>query len=271
MSLPTTNLTAHFDASATTNLFKTLGSPNISNSTGTPADGDAVEAWQKESDSGNDVGFIWPVSNTQAPNFRSGGSALMLHSCLDFDGTTDKLQCFTNAISTKVMSGIASLAAHTILIAIYPEVISSTGHGENTGHMILGDDTNGYYGLNLYDSSGTKKAYGYIYDGSDNFVEVACTAAASHVLMWRHTGGTQYISVDGGTEVSGAAGTIGSDTKMDLCGGGSAFYNGRIGEIAIYSDGTAGGSLATAISYFTAKWLGSAAVVVPFNLFQHST
>ncbi len=271
MPLPTTNLTVHWDASTTTHLKTTAGSL-VSNSTGTPSDGDDVLVVQPETDSGVAAGLTERTSDSQAPTFRSGGSALMAHSCLDFDGSVDWIEAVGDNFAE--LGGrfnvLLTAAAHTILIAFYPEVISSTGHGENAGHMLFGDHTSGYYGLNLYDNSGTKKIYGYMYDGSDHFVEQPLTVGESHVVMWRHESGNQYLSVDGGSEVSGVCGTADSAILAQgvSAGGGPAttLYNGRIGEIAVYNAALTGSNLTNAINYFTQKWItgGGGSVMTPY-------
>jgi hypothetical protein len=256
MPLPTTNLTLHLDASDTDNLFTTWvdGAPH----TGTPADGNAVQAWKAETD-----GSVTPCNAAyrggNAPAYRSG-TPLMLLPCLDFDGTNDAMTLVTNAgvAAYHSSSQFFSTTARTMLVAFYAESISATNAGAAGGfsnHGLVSADDKWY--LNLYNDGGQRKVQFGAHDGSWKMVAVNISENTNHVACARHDGTNLYLSVDGGAESSTACGTISgdsSDVRIGL-GGDGVLYNGRVGEIAMYSTALTGTDKTDANSYFTTKWV----------------
>jgi hypothetical protein len=123
MPLPTTNLTVHLDASDTDKLFTTWvnGGPH----TGTPADGNSVQAWMRETDGSLDP---CTAAYVTAPVWRTGGSSPMLLPCLDFDGSTMEMRLSTDATTSsyKASSEIFGASAKTILMALYVDAITAT-------------------------------------------------------------------------------------------------------------------------------------------------
>ena len=76
-------------------------------------------------------------------------------------------------------------------------------------------------------------------------------------LMYRHEGGHLFASLNGGAEVSVASGETTQLTSLLHIGKSDpgSYYDGCIGEVAIYDAALAGADLHTAIQYFTDKWL----------------
>jgi hypothetical protein len=254
MPLPTTNLTLHLDASDTDNLFTTWvdGGPH----TGTPADGNAVQVWRRETD-----GSVTPANGayvSSGPAYRSG-TPLMDLPCLDFSGT-DELRLVNDTSRTTYhgSSVFFSTTAKTLLGAFYAESISATNAGAAGGFsnegIIAGDDK--WY-LNVYNSGGQRKLEFGGHDGSWKMVEVNISEGVTHVFKARHDGSNLYLAVDGGAESSAACGTLSGDSTQVRVGrgGDTAWFNGRIGEIAGYnsSDLTNANS---GVTFLRSKWQG---------------
>jgi hypothetical protein len=256
MPLPTTNLTIHLDASDTDKLFTTW--VDGGSHTGTPADGNSVQAWVRETD-----GSVTPANAVyyggNAPVYRSG-TPLMLLPCLDFDGTNDGMVLANNTDETGYLgsSNFFSTTARTILVAFYGESITATNATASTAidnHGLICTDT--HFTISLRNDGGQRKAQVAAHDGAWKMAETNISEATSHVLCVRHDNTNLYISVDGGSETSAACGTVGADTAQVFIGRSpnAVFLNGRVGEIAIYSSALTGTDKTDAISYFTTKWI----------------
>ena len=257
MPLPTTNLTLHLDASDTDKLFTTW--VNGGAHTGTPADGNAVQAWSRETDGSLTPAHAAYNSGTTAPAYRSG-TPLMLLPCLDFDGTNDEMRIVGDATVTDYRNDglIFAASGKTIIVAFYAESITLTG-GTDSCHSIIGNDS-GYFNLYCRDEAGTKKLKFFNYDGTVNNVDQTITAGTTVVACARHDGTNVYLSVDGGSESSTASGASATWPNMSVwigrANGGPGFFDGRIGEIACYNAALTGTGLTDAIAYFRSKWQG---------------
>jgi hypothetical protein len=265
MALPTTNLTLHLDASDTDKLFTTW--VDGGSHTGTPGDGDAVQAWSRETD-----GSVTPAHaaySTDWPLYRSG-TPLMALPCLDFDGTDSEVRIVDNTNRSSYLNGgqLVGAQAKTILVAFWAEAVSlsSADPSENHGLIAFGDCA-----LTLKSVGGNPKIHFNNHDGGWDTVEESITTAATVVACARHDATNIYISVDGGSEVSTASGATGTWPSSDMRIGraaGSGRLNARIGEIAIYSAALTGTDLTDAIAYFRAKWQGvggpTARIVTPY-------
>jgi hypothetical protein len=256
MPLPTTNLTLHLDASDTDKLFTTW--VNDGPHTGTPADGNAVQAWMRETD-----GSVTPATAAYnggaAPAYRSG-TPLMLLPCLDFDGTDDAMAICSDATVASYIgpSSFFSTTARTILVSFYGESITASNAGAAGGysnHGIIAADDKWY--LNCFNDGGQRKVQAGAHDGSWKMVAVNISEATNHVALVRHDGTNLYLSVDGGSESSVAVGTISGDATQIYVGrsGDAVRFNGRIGEVAFYSSNLTGTDKTNAITYFTDKWV----------------
>jgi hypothetical protein len=250
MPLPTTNLTFHLDASDTDKLFTTFvnGGPH----TGTPVDGNEVQAWAAETD-----GSVSPANagrpDGQAPNYRST-TPLMLLPCLDFDGADQMTVCTDTSYDTLIGTNqFFGTQTKTILLAIYPETISGTASPvtDNDALIALYDD-----GLHVWNDGGTRKATFSINDGSLKSVSVTIGTGATYVLCARQDSSNIYLSVDGGSEVSAACGASAvwpQGVVLGRSNNSGARYNGRYGEIAFYN---ASAYPTDAIAFLRSKWQG---------------
>lgn len=254
-SLPTTNLTLHADASFTTsNLFTTFSSGGTH--TGTVADGSAVQVWEDRGDGVSDVILRYDVSTTE-PVWRST-TPLMLLSCLDFDGTNDFLYGATQTGTARAISSFVSSTEATVLIAFRVDAISTAAlDGSEYNNDALWADAGGYLGIHLRDFGSQAELMFYNYPGTPTSVTINISYATSTVACWRHTATTLYGSVNGGTESSIASGTTTSVAEALRIGRnyGSEYYDGRIGEIAIYNTALTGSALTDANAYFVDKWV----------------
>lgn len=253
MALPLTNLTLHADASDADNLFTTFEGDG--SHSGTPVDGSDVQVW--DNDNGiADVCLTFPVSAGQAPQWRST-TPLMQLPCLDFDGAADTLRAFSqDGGLVKAISNFIAADAFTILVAFRAESITDTGNHFDA-HALLGD-LGGFVGISLRDNAGQKVLQCWNWDGNADSVDLNINEGESYVVMFRHESGNLFASLNGGSESSVASGNT-SDLSGQLCLGkttlGSEFYNGRLGELAIYDAGLSGSNLSDAVSYFTDRWI----------------
>jgi hypothetical protein len=251
MALPTTGLTAHFDASSAADLYTTFvsGGPH----TGTPVDGSAVAVWDHAA--GANLIFKQESSNP-LPIWRASTPLLPL-PCVDFDfpvSVHQRLALTNNAGTAQPLSAVISSSAFTLLISFYAETITSAANSY-TAHALIGDIL-GYWGAFLSLVGGVPKVLAYNYDGTQDYVRLDCSAGASHVLMMRHQSGTLYASLDGGAESSVASGNTSNVTgNVHLGIALSAGLYGRLGEVALYNTALTGTDLTDAVSYFTSKWL----------------
>lgn len=254
MALPTTNLTAHFDASDLSTLFKTFVSGGAH--TGVPADGDSVEVWKSL------VGSTTQLRATNKPVYREA-TPLMALPCLDFASASSHVMgAVDNSGSNLAGSVFMGAAAKTVIIACYPESApaAQTSNLENAT-ILLGHS--GYFGVMLGASGGECYAAGGNYDGNyDATAFLSAPINASHVVMVRKDGSTLYTCVDGLSEVSAASGDTAAMFHIMTVGQGyfaAPFFNGRIGEIAVYDAALTGTDRSDAMDYFTSKWLGISA------------
>jgi hypothetical protein len=269
MPLPTTNLTLHLDASDTDNLFTTWGAAGAH--TGTPADGNAVQVWRRESDGSlTPAQGVYTNSDTsRSPVYRST-TPLMLLPCLDFDGSNDQMAVCDNTSDTSNYgtSAFYGLSAKFIIFSVYFEAIDSTQAAFLDRDGVIGG--NARFMLHARNDGGTRKIYLANEDsGGLDIVEHAVSLATTYVVCMRHDGSSIYLSVDDGAEVSTASGATVAEAAAFVIGraGGATNFNGRFGEIAVYnSDGTS--QKADALAYFRAKWQGvgapTARIVTPY-------
>jgi hypothetical protein len=256
MALPTTNLTLHLDASDTDKLFTTWvdGGPN----TGTPADNGAVEVWSRETDGSVNPAHAAYAAAGRTPLYRSG-TPLMMLPCLDFDGTDDELRVVGDATRASYLNTGEFMGdqAKTILVAFWAEAVTSTSADPSELHAVVG--TSGDCNLSLKDVAGTPTLQFNNHDGSWDTVSKTVATGTTVVACARHDTSNIYLSVDGGSESSTASGATSGWPIAELRvgrGGGSVFFNGRVGEIAIYSAALTGTDLTAAIAYFRLKWQG---------------
>ena len=251
MALPTTGLTFHADASVVTDLWKT-NAPFATH----PADNEGFSFWD-DVEHADIVG-----AGVASPVWRSG-TPLMLLPCTDFDGSSQYFQLKNNAGTVnKALSDIITNSAATLLVSFYAEGITANAAAAYDNDCIFGD-AGGFFGLHLKNSADPRLLF-YNWDGNEDTLSLATTINASHVAMMRHEGSNIYGSIDGGSESSVASGNTSTMTGNPQIarGVGAKYFNGRIGEIAIWNAALTGSDLSDAISYFTSKWLGVAGAML---------
>lgn len=274
MALPTTGLTLHCMADVTTHLFTTYSSSGTHS--GTPVDGNAVQVWDDEGDGISDVAVIYHATNTE-PNFRSS-TPLMKNSCLDFDGSADWMEVYNQTgLATKALSTLIANNAFTLAAVFYPETISSTAANVYDNDALFADQ-GGYWGLFFKDESGTKKLYGYNFDGSVDQIGATINTGHTWIAIFRHDSGNLKLTTidDSGSETnatdvaSGNTQLVSFAVNLGKSGTASAYYNGRIGEFAFYNVSVTGSDLTDLKNYFKDKWL-TLAGANPFNSGNIST
>ena len=244
MALPTTGLTFHADASAVTDLWRSAN-PFANH----PADGEDTEFW----DDVEHADIAAASTGGSGASWRSG-TPLMLLPCLDFDGT-DSYKLSNNAMSVdKTLANVITNSAFTVFGSIYVEAISTNAANFYDNDGIL-SDSGGFWGVHVKTGN---IVFGN-YDGSADQVALAISLATSYYFMFRHEGGNIYGSLNGGAESSAASGNTQDVTGQPRIGrnfgGSNKFFNGRMGEIAIWNVALTGSDLTDAHAYFAAKWL----------------
>ena len=259
LTLPTTNLTLHVDASTNARLFTTANGGGTGVHTGAVSDGTSVLIWDDEGDGVADVLFF----NNFGPVPWRSTTPLMALPCLAFDGSTSQLETRNQAAAvTKPLSDFITAGAYTILVAFYPVAVATSAAQVTSNVGVVGDN-NSYVGLYLKDEAGTYKLFGYTFDGTNRIVPATglpLTLGTSYVAMLRYGGGTLALSLNGGAESTVGTGTTISDVTARLYVGrsGAAYFQGRVGEVAVYNAALSGAALAEALTYFQTKWLPTA-------------
>lgn len=167
---------------------------------------------------------------------------------LDFDGTNDTM--ISNDIDT-----FLSASTYSAFVVVWIDVINTTNSDAYLNDAIYGD-TNGHMGLHLHGT--TPNAELYSYDGAFKELSIAITTGAAHVIHTRHESGNIYISVDGGSESSLAAGNmtnIAGNFKIGQGNSSGGFLDGKIGEFFIYDAARSSGEITALINYLMAKWV----------------
>lgn len=270
MALPTTNLTLHCDASDTGQLFTTLNGGGSGIHTGTPGDGGAVQVWDDEGDGIADVALVYVTTGTE-PNYRSG-TPLMLLPCLDFDGSADEIEVVTQMGGAKAISTLLAAGAKTIAIAFYVEAATLNSGNPYSNHILFGD-TGQFLSLSVRTSGGVYFLQFYNWDGNVDVVELSLNLSTSYVVVATHNGTNLTLTLitdNGGSETSATPVASGNTSSLSGSagvgrGGGGGYFNGRVGEFALYNAVLAGTDLTDLKQYFYAKWLpsGGAANAVP--------
>lgn len=247
--LPTSGLTAHFDASDTDDLWTTYvsGGPH----TGTPGDGDTVYVWEE---AGGANLILKKAGGSASPDYRSTTPLLPL-PCLDFaNSSTNYLALTNNTGTSQPISAVIANNAFTVLVAFWAEAIGGATPTYQSDAILA--DSAGYWGVHLGTVSSVTKVSAYNYDGNQDHLMLDCSVGAPHVFMMRHESGTLYASLDGGAESSMASGnTTNISNQLYVGRGQTGSFNGRIGEFAIYNTALTGTDLSDAIAHFVAKWL----------------
>jgi|JI10StandDraft_1071094.scaffolds.fasta_scaffold87540_3 hypothetical protein len=247
MTLPTSGLTFHGDASVNTDLWTTNTAGSFS---GSVTDGNGVIYW-------DDVEHadVMAGRTIASPPVWRQSTPLMALPCLSFVGGLN-LRLENDADTAhKVLSDVTSASAFTVVASIYVAGVTNNSANAYSNDPVI--DSGSYFGLYLKNTGSDYRLQAFVWDGSAKVVEIVVSLATSYVVMFRLESGTLYASLDGGTESSVACGNISSLINQVFIGlSGAGSYNGRIGEVAIYNTALTGTNKTDALSYFTSKWLG---------------
>lgn len=268
MALPTTNLTLHLDAKDVDTVFTTANGGGSGVHTGVPSDGATFQVWDDEGDGVSNVAFFGNAAfaGGNDPKIRIA-SPLMLHPCVDFatadgDNLVSQIQAGNGG---KALSNFISGSAWSVVIAIYPETIATTGGLTVSNDAIFG--ANGFFAMLVRDASGTKKVFVRSNDGLGNNVDIEGTIGTGDtwiVVARRDATHLKLTIIDSaGNEVSAsnvaAAATSGLGNNLVIGRNtSSSTFDGRIGELAIYNAELTGTDLNDAKDYFKANWLAPA-------------
>lgn len=247
--LPVTSLTLHCDASTNSQLYTAYGPPP----SGTPVDGSRIQVWE---DMGDGVGDVMPRAInvvTDPPTWRQA-APLMALPCLDFDGVGNHFDVMDQAGTSYLASSAFLTASDFDLLFAFHLDAAPTGDNDipTLNTTLLRTDS---AGISFKVTGGVTCIVGWNYDGGYDTVLLPVTVGESHVVRFRHTGGNIYLSLDGGAESSAASGDSTSLTGQVIVGRSGiagTYFPGRIGEFAIYNDGSLGNA---ALDYFLGKWL----------------
>jgi len=252
-SLPTTNLTAHFDFSDLATLYKTCTpGNNPAYSSAASADGDAIAIIQSTHPVTPSDITAHPAGNS-SPTFPTlkQTTPLLGTRCLDFDGG-DFLRIMNRTADSDFSTAITA-SAGTMIVAFRILAFPSAG---NADVIFASKDNGAYFGIYAANQSGTHVSC-LNFDGSYLSNNHAAAIDENHVVMWRHESGVLYSSIDGGSESSVASGNTSPVTAIGIggCDGSTRPFDGRIGEVAVWDIALTGADLTNAIAYFTDKWL----------------
>jgi hypothetical protein len=164
-------------------------------------------------------------------------------ACADFDGSSDYL------VTTDLARYFLSFnSAMMVVSGIFDTLTIALASFRSEGHPMtcLSD------GTMLINAFSNNNVYGAHYDGSGPPVDnasAAISATTAYVFTLRHSGGNIYLSVNGGTEVSAASGTITSlASTLNLGYRGNGFLDGKIFEAVTFSTPPSTADIATLVA-----------------------
>ncbi len=257
-TLPTTNRTAHLDASNSDDVWDNYGPPPSTSST----DGSNAERWDLE---GSTVNLGWSGNTANAPTYRVT-TPLMENACLDFNGTSEYYVAYQDDGATTIpMSDWLDVDGWTIAIAFWTEAVTAdeASPWDNPALLI---DVGGFIGIHVRDSGGSdKQVYLHNFDGNSDVLSVSASTGASHVVVAGIDGTNIFLTLDNGTPESTVASGNTQDITADIWvgrgySGAGLYYDGRIGEVAIYDAALTGTALSDLNEYFADKWLRAPAL-----------
>jgi hypothetical protein len=161
--------------------------------------------------------------------------------CADFSGGA-------NVMLNLALSNFITASSGAVVVSVIVDAVSSNAAISYSNDGIIADQSV-YMGLFARNLSGVT-FYAYNYDGTEDAPSTTGSVGTACVLMWRHHGGNQYISINGGTEVSVASGNTQVLTGLLCLGGNNAgsACNCKIAEAFTTSDGSQTAALAAAIA-----------------------
>lgn len=245
---PATNRTLWLDMSSTTYLWTDITDPLTNH----PADGADVRTMSDAGGGAYRAASSGDVCEYDATGINSLGSV----NCVPSTG----LYSLVNSSLTAQNIGVFLDADEWSMLAVVYVTANceagSTGWVYGNASPVLVDDQ-GYIAPLYCRYSGGQNYLGVgNYDSNSDFAEVAISLNTRYIFVGRHSGGTIYASVNGGSESSAASGNTGSLAGtakfVGSVGATGNFFPGMVGEVLIYD--TSGAFPTTAYSYLAAKW-----------------
>jgi hypothetical protein len=187
-------------------------------------DGGTVAAWANDAP-GNHPYF---KMNTEAskPAFRT--NQLNGLPGMRFDGLNDYMQTTTEPLSALITG------SEFTLFAVFNAASSDSSAGASYNNEMIFADGIGWWGLYMKASNVLMYSYGSVDDHADNPV----TTGTWYMVSARHAGGALYAHLDGGSDVTVAAGDTGSLGGMVIQVGGkgtaASSFDGSLAELIIY-------------------------------------
>lgn len=255
--LPSANMTAHFDFSDISTLYKTrTAGNNPGYSDVATTDADVIRAIRSIYPAATSDLVLSDANNSAlAPALRLT-SPLLGTQCLDFDGSNDRMVVYDRTITTaRVASVIFGVGAKTALISFRCESLPAS---PSTYQPLMADLSGSFFwGIYIYNNAGTVQLLFQNYDGTyDSLFHGTVAADTNYVAVVRHDGTNIYAALNNASESSLASGNSSDLGSAFYIGGGSdsSVFNGRIGEVVTYNAALTGGNLTDAITYMTDKW-----------------
>jgi len=169
---------------------------------------------------------LQPVISTMGSHSRA---------CMSFDGSDDYL------VSNTTLPNLMTVSNGLVVTVALVNSISTDSTSPYQNNCIFGDN-GAYLGIGFKSTGPVAEAFNF--NGSFwNKVTAAISTGSVHVFMWRHTGTTLYLSIDGGTEVS-----VSSPDNSSLAGVSMylARTTGAYGSVKIAEHVTWGSTMPTA-------------------------
>lgn len=206
-------------------------------------DGDAIGTWAD--DSGNGRNFT-QTDASYKPLLKKGANGINGHNVLKFDGSNDFIKSAVNA------STMISVSADTCFF-VFRLIACTTNSADpfEDDLLICVEEYEGYH----FRSDGT--SFAYIYSGATKVATKSMSTATPYIAQTRHSSGTLYHSLNGGSEASVAAGNITSLADVFYLGGSvnSMIYtNIEIAEVILFNTALSESDRATVMAYLNAKY-----------------
>lgn len=206
------------------------------------ADGAAVGSWAD--DSGNDVDFSQSNASYK-PVLKKASNGINGHNVIRFDGSNDIL----TIVSGKVLSDIITASTDNCFFVFKLVAVTTSNATLYSNDCLIADD-GGAWGL-FFKTDGY--VYSYYYSSSVKSAENAISTGTAYILASRHSGGSIYQSINGGTENSEACGNV-TVTSSVFLGGLDVFTQIDIAEIICFKSNLSSANRGTVMNYLNTKY-----------------
>lgn len=168
---------------------------------------------------------------------------------IDFIGSPKRM------ISTRVSPNdfITTVGFHMFVVFNVDAIVTNSGTSYSNEGILT--ESGGYFNISLRTS--TSRIVTANYDGSDDQITQNINLSQTYVLSYYHDSGSIYASLNGGSYSTIASGVTGSITGNLIIGTNytsGAFFNGKLGEVLVYSAKLPNAQAEYTISYLKNKW-----------------